>query len=71
LKPILARACSQAEIEHRLALPRHAQTNGLVEHFNGRISELLQQTRFDNRADLEVTLLNYFELYNHHIPQRH
>jgi len=42
----------------------------MVERFNGRINELLQQTRFDSRADLETTLLNYLKLYNHHIPQR-
>ncbi|WP_462194225.1 integrase core domain-containing protein, partial [Acinetobacter baumannii] len=50
--------------------PRHPQTNGMVERFNGRINELLQQTRFDSRADLEATLMNYLKLYNHHIPQR-
>src|SRR5476651_2363912 len=38
--------------------------------FTDRISELLQQTRFESRADLETTLLNYLKLYNHHIPQR-
>jgi IS30 family transposase len=58
------------EIEHRLAPPSHPQTNGMVERFNGRIAELLPQTRFDRRADLETTLLNYLKLYNHHIPQR-
>jgi hypothetical protein len=42
----------------------------MVERFNGRINELLQQTRFDTAADLEQTLLNYLKLYNHHIPQR-
>ena len=42
----------------------------MVERFNGRISELLQQTRFNSRADLETTLLNYLKLYNHHVPQR-
>lgn len=42
----------------------------MVERFNGRINELLQQTRFDSRIDLETTLLNYLKLYNHHIPQR-
>ena len=42
----------------------------MVKRFNGRISELLQQTRFDSRTDLETTLLNYLKLYNHHIPQR-
>ncbi|UOD29980.1 hypothetical protein INH39_32285 [Massilia violaceinigra] len=39
----------------------------MVERFNGRISELLQQTRFDSQADLKTTLLNYLKLYNHHI----
>jgi transposase InsO family protein len=58
------------DIEHRLAPPRHLQTNGMVERFNGRINELLKQTRFDSRADLETTLLSYLKLYNHHIPQR-
>ena len=62
--------CAGMAIEHRLAPPRHPQTNGMVERFNGRISELLKQTRFESRADLETTLLNYLKLYNHHIPQR-
>jgi transposase InsO family protein len=64
------KACAAIAIEHRLAPPRHPQTNGMVERFNGRINELLRQTRFDSRADLEATLLNYLKLYNHHIPQR-
>jgi transposase InsO family protein len=64
------KVCVGMGIEHRLAPPRHPQTNGMVERFNGRISELLQQTRFDSSADLETTLLNYLKLYNHHIPQR-
>jgi hypothetical protein len=38
--------------------------------FQWPINEMLQQTRFDSRADLETTLLNYLKLYNHHIPQR-
>jgi len=42
----------------------------MVERFNGRTNELLQQTRFDSRADLQATLMNYLKLYNHHIPQR-
>ena len=29
------------DIERRLAPPRHPQTNGMVERFNGRIGELL------------------------------
>lgn len=63
-------ACAALPAEHRLVPPRHPRTNGMVERFNGRINELLQQTRFDSRADLETTLLNYLKLYNHHIPQR-
>jgi hypothetical protein len=42
----------------------------MVERLNGRINDLLQQTRFDSRANLEATLLNHLKLYNHHIPQR-
>jgi transposase InsO family protein len=63
-------ACAALPAEHRMAPPRHPQTNGMVERFNGRINELLQQTRFESRADLQATLLNYLKLYNHHIPQR-
>jgi transposase InsO family protein len=63
-------ACTTIPAEHRLA-PRHPQTNGMVERFNSRINELLQQTRFDSRADLEMILLNYLKLHKYHIPQRH
>jgi len=42
----------------------------MVERFNMRINERLQQTRFDCRADLETTLMNRLKLYNRHIPQR-
>jgi len=42
----------------------------MVERFNDRINELLQQTRFDSRTDPEKTLLNSLKLYNHHTPQR-
>lgn len=60
-------ACAALPAEHRLAPPRHPQTNGMVERFNGRINELLQQTRFDSRADLQATLLNYLKLF-HNAP---
>jgi transposase InsO family protein len=63
-------ACASIAAEHHLAPPRHPQTNGTVERFNGRINELLQQTHFDSSADLAATLMNYLKLYNHHIPQR-
>jgi transposase InsO family protein len=62
-------------IEHRLAPPRHPQTNCMVERFNGRINEVLQQTRFDSQADLDTRLHKYLKLYNHHrsalLDQKH
>lgn len=42
----------------------------MVERFNGRISEVVQQTRFASGAELQATLNNYLLTYNHHIPQR-
>jgi transposase InsO family protein len=38
---VFDQACASAHIDHRLIPPRHPQTNGMVEHMNGRISELL------------------------------
>jgi transposase InsO family protein len=35
------------------------QMNGMVERFNGRISELVKQTRFTSAAHLYTTLDNY------------
>jgi hypothetical protein len=35
------RAGEKHDIEHRLIKPRHSQTNGRVERFNGRIGEVL------------------------------
>ena len=55
------KVCAGMDIEHRLAPPRHPQTNGMVERFNGRISELLKQTRFDSRADLRNYLAQLLE----------
>ncbi len=64
------RVCDNNRIEHRLIRPRHPQTNGMVERFNGRISEVLATTRFDAAANLEETLIRYVRLYNHQIPQK-
>ncbi|MGK2913589.1 MAG: integrase core domain-containing protein, partial [Porticoccaceae bacterium] len=62
--------CNALNIEHRLCPPRHPQANGMVERFNGRISELVNQTRFASAAQLETTLVNYLKTYNHLLPQR-
>ena len=45
----------------------HPQPNGMVERFNGRISEMLKQTKFTSSSELKQA--RYLRLYNHHIPQ--
>jgi hypothetical protein len=42
----------------------------MVERMNGRIQEVLQQTRFHSANQLETALMCYLTVYNHHIPQR-
>ena len=69
-KHLFDQQCIAQGIEHRLIPPRHPQTNGMVERFNGRISEIVKQTRFASAQELELTLTNYLNTYNHHIPQR-
>lgn len=67
---IFDRACASFGIEHRLIKPRHPQTNGMVERFNGRISDILATTHFRDSDDLQTTLERYVTLYNEHLPQR-
>lgn len=67
---IFDRQCAKLDIEHRLIKPRHPQTNGMVERFNGRISDVLATTHFRSREDLQTTIARYVKLYNEHLPQR-
>jgi transposase-like protein len=62
--------CAEHAIEHRLIKPGHPQTNGMVERFNGRISEVLKTTRFRSGEHLRETLTRYVKVYNQFIPQR-
>jgi transposase InsO family protein len=64
------RACTDHGIQHRLIKPRHPQTHGMVERFNGRIGEILATTRFDSSQSLRETITRYVCLYNHNIPQK-
>ena len=61
--------CKELAIEHRLTRPRTPKTNGMVERFNGRISDVLNTHRFNSALDLEQTLMRYVALYNHELPQ--
>lgn len=57
-------------IEHRLIKLGWPQTNGMVERFNGRISDVLTTRRYESGEDLEQALKRYCWLYNQHIPQK-
>lgn len=63
------RLCHALGIEHRLTKPRTPRTNGMVERFNGRISDVLNTHHFHGAEDLAHTLLRYVALYNHQLPQ--
>lgn len=62
--------CSDNTIEHRLIQPRTPQANGMIERFNGRISEVLTTARFDSAESLAQTIERYVQVYNQHIPQK-
>lgn len=64
------KACSSLKIEHRLIPPKHPQTNGMVERFNGRISQVVKTTYFANSEEMIATFNQYMKTYNHHIVQR-
>ncbi len=67
---VFDRTCAHHGIDHRLIKPRHPQTNGMIERFNGRVAEVLKTTPFASARHLETTLQRYLHLYNHHIPQK-
>lgn len=62
--------CEEIKAEHRLIKPYTPKTNGMVERFNGRISELLQTTHFASASELAEAIKHYEKLYNHCIPQK-
>ncbi len=68
-KHLFDQECAEHSIEHRLIKPRKPQTNGMAERFNGRIKEIIQQTRFESAQQLEETLIRYLDIYNSNIPQ--
>ncbi len=62
--------CEALGIEHRRTRPRTPQTNGMVERFNARLSDILRTHRFDSSKTMTETLLRFVEVYNHHLPQK-
>ncbi len=64
------RVCKTHAIEHRFIKPKHPQTNGMVERFNGRITQILKTTRFQSSQELSETLKNYLHSYNHLLSQK-
>lgn len=62
--------CADLNIDHRLIPPKHPQTNGMVERFNGRISQVVKTTFFANADEMILTLKQYMKTYNNHIIQR-
>jgi len=67
---VFDKECALLDINHRLIPPRTPQMNGMVERFNGRISEVVAQTRFNSIEELKTTLNDYGHVYNQHIPQK-
>ncbi|WP_255989291.1 integrase core domain-containing protein [Chitinolyticbacter albus] len=66
---VFGRQCAALGIQNRLIPPRTPQMNGMVECFNGRISELVKQTRFACAAELARARQGDLQAYNHRIPQ--
>lgn len=67
---VFDQVCTAHGIEHRLIPPWHPQTNGMVERFNGRVTDQLARTRFGSSHELAVGLEGYRQVYLNHIPQR-
>jgi transposase InsO family protein len=64
--PAFAKVCAELGAEYRHIKPRTAQTNGLVERFNGRIgSEVLAITIYSH-TPLERLLRGFNAAYNAH-----
>ena len=45
------KGCAQHHVEHWLSHPGHPQTNGMVERFNGHISDVLATRRYESRKN--------------------
>ncbi len=64
------RNCHAQYLGHRLIPLRHRQSNGMIEGFNGRISEVLATNRFRSGWRLAGTPQRYVNVYIYHTQQR-
>jgi transposase/transposase-like protein len=62
--------CKINGIEHRLTKAFSPQTNGMVERYNRRVEEILEQKKFIDYIALMKTLKKHLECYNYYIKQR-
>ncbi len=69
-KYLFDQECAKHGIKHHLIKPRKPQTTWMVERFNVRIKEVVQQTPFESARQLEETLIRYLHIYHSNIPQR-
>lgn len=67
---IFDKRCSRYGIEHRLTKPYTPKTNGMIERYNGRVEEILQENHFESYDRLIKTLKQYLTCYNYFIKQK-
>lgn len=62
--------CEENNIDHRLTLPKHPQTNGMIERVNGIIkSNTVARTDFKNIEEMNTELTKFLIYYN--LQRRH